>query len=63
MDWERICRAYVAYIQIIEGTTFLTHNAELEHLVELSEEETAALIALGEEAEQEREAQLRSWWR
>jgi hypothetical protein len=63
MDWERICRAYVDYIQTMEGTTYLTYgNSELD-LLELSPDETDALVAVGEAAEQERESVLRSWLR
>jgi hypothetical protein len=36
MNWERILRAYVDYVQTMEGTTFLTYgNSELD-LLELS---------------------------
>lgn len=55
MDWERILRAYVDYVQTMEGTTFLTYgNSELD-LLELSPDETERLVAIGENAERERE--------
>jgi hypothetical protein len=63
MNWERILRAYVDYVQTMEGTTFLTYgNSELD-LLGLSPDETEHLVAIGEGAEMERESMLREWLR